>query len=120
MGKLFERVIERRLRHHVEENSFVSGTQFDFMRRRSVEDAITAVVIRTEEMKAQFKYVRFLAEDIQRAFDNTLWPAIMKALAERGVSRNIWRVISDLLNNSEVTYSSRCWTIRRKVNRGCP
>lgn len=63
--KLFERVVEMSLRHHVEENSLVSGTQFGFMKGRSVEDVRAVVVIRTEEMKAHFKYVGFLAVDVR-------------------------------------------------------
>ena len=68
--KLFERVIEKRLRKHLEDNSFFSKYQSGFRKFKSTNDHIFRFSQTIMESFSRGEHVIVALLDVEKAFDN--------------------------------------------------
>ncbi|GJZ04251.1 phosphoenolpyruvate/phosphate translocator 2 isoform 2 [Tanacetum coccineum] len=90
--KLWERVIERRLRRE----TTVSENQFGFMPGRSSVEAIHLIRSLMEKYRERQRDLHFAFLDIEKAYDSVPRELIWKTLIEKGTPRRYIRVIKDM------------------------
>ena len=102
-GKLFEKIIKRRLEHFLDDKNLLPDSQNGFRHSRSTTDNL---VYLTEKMKETLRqkyrgmYCAFF--DIQKAFDRVWHTKLLEKLANLGLSGNIYNTIKDFLHNRKM------------------
>ena len=72
LGKIFESILNDRLRDHLEDNSLITSNQFGFRQQRSTQSVINIITqYLTNNMSRNLKSV-VVTKDIEKAFD-TVW-----------------------------------------------
>lgn len=118
LGKTFERLVEQRLRGHLEANHLLKTTQYGFTPGKDTNDAIEEVLRFAEHSRERHVFGLFL--DIEGAFNNLWWPAILQKCRRLNVSKQIYNVLEDYLCNRSVELEVFGVKITREVDRGCP
>ncbi|GJR80123.1 retrovirus-related pol polyprotein LINE-1 [Tanacetum coccineum] len=90
--KLWERVIERRLRRE----TTVSKNQFGFMLGRSSVEAIHLIRSLMENYRERQRNLHLAFLDLEKAYDSVPRELIWKTLIEKGTPRRYIRVIMDM------------------------
>ncbi|GJU40600.1 putative pre-mRNA-processing factor 6-like [Tanacetum coccineum] len=90
--KLWERVIERRLRRETE----VSENQFGFMPGRSTMEAIHIIRSLMEKYRERQKDLHLAFLDLEKAYDSVLRELIWKTLSDKGTPMRYIKVIQDM------------------------
>jgi len=93
-GKLFEKIIDNRLRNILETSVHdgLSDCQYGFRRGRSTLDAINQVCRFVNEAGTKNK-VAMLTLDIQNAFNSAPWEKILEAMANKGLPAYLCGII---------------------------
>ena len=98
--KLFERVIEKRLRKHLEDTGFLSNYQPGFRKAKSTNDhlfrlsqTVTKSFNRGEQLIASFL-------DVEKAFDNVWHNGLRYKIFQLGLPTKVTRWLSDFLVGS--------------------
>lgn len=76
LGKTFERIINRRLRLHLDMNDLLSNKQFGFRQNRSTEGALNTIIAYLKKNQPHFK-TALVTKDVKQAFD-TVWHVGLK------------------------------------------
>lgn len=118
VGKLFERLLNKRLFATALAPGKISDRQFGFMPGKSVEDAI--VEMRRMVTLSEYKVTAALLFDISGAFDNVWWPLVLKALKDRECPKNIFEVLKSYFEDRRVGISWRGGEVSKRATRGCP
>ncbi|KAI4474516.1 hypothetical protein M0802_015573 [Mischocyttarus mexicanus] len=100
MGKLFERVLYKRLVKCLWGNDKLCGDQFGFRPGKSTLDAIDEVRSGVQMMTGGGRVVIIVSFDIQNSFNTLPWSRIRDAMRELGVPYYLFRVIIDYLSDS--------------------
>ncbi|GJY90157.1 retrovirus-related pol polyprotein LINE-1, partial [Tanacetum coccineum] len=95
--KLWERVIERRLRRETS----VSENQFGFMPGRSAVDAIHLIRSLMEKYRKRQRDLHIAFLDLEKAYDSVLRELIWKTLVNKGTSRRYIKVIRDMYDGAK-------------------
>ncbi|KAL4100866.1 hypothetical protein QTP88_020895 [Uroleucon formosanum] len=103
LGKLLEKILDNRLRQHLDAGGGLHDRQFGFRKGRSTIDALE--MLRTT-VKSDKSKVGILTLDIQNAFNSALWDAILKAIYEKDVPNYLQRIIRSYLENRLLIYES--------------
>ncbi|GJS91806.1 retrovirus-related pol polyprotein LINE-1, partial [Tanacetum coccineum] len=90
--KLWERVIERRLRRETR----VSENQFGFMPRRSTTEAIHLLRSLIEKYRERQRDLHIAFLDLEKAYDSVPRELVWKTLLDKGTPRRYSRVIKDM------------------------
>ena len=102
-GKLFEKIIQRRLEIYLDDNNLLPDCQNGFRHSRSTTDNL---VYLTESMKKALRhkyqgmYCTFF--DIQKAFDRVWHAKLLEKLSLLGLSGHIYNIIKDFLHNRKM------------------
>jgi hypothetical protein len=83
LGKCLEKLISRRLSWYALTKNWISEDQFAFLPDRSAEDALVALTMIISEAFQRKEYCLAIKVDINGAFDNCWWPAILNYLTEQ-------------------------------------
>lgn len=96
LGKLFEKILDTRLRDYLKESGGLDDRQFGFRKGRSTTDALNALrgTVRSSKLK-----VGILTLDIKNAFNSAPWEAIMKSVQEKRVPKYLEQIIGSYLDN---------------------
>ena len=100
--KLWERVVEARLRGEVE----ISEQQYGFMPRKSTTDAIFALRILTEKYRETGKELHCVFVDLEKAYDRVPRDEVWFCMRGSGVSERYVQAVQDMYEGS--TTSVRC------------
>jgi len=105
VGKLFERLIKRRMEKHLQENEDLNDRQFGFRKGRSTVDAVKEVmkvvdVAGTGPLRTR-KLCVVVALDVANAFNTAKWSRIVKALHEKSMPRYLISVLQNYLEGRE-------------------
>ncbi|GJR28853.1 retrovirus-related pol polyprotein LINE-1 [Tanacetum coccineum] len=95
--KLWERVIERRLRRETS----VSENQFGFMPGRSSVEAIHLIRSLMEKYRERQRDLHMAFLDLEKAYDNISRELIWKTLVDKGTSRRYIKAIRDMYNGAK-------------------
>ena len=90
--KLWERVIERRIR----EETMIIENQFGFMQGRSIIEAIDVLRRPMEKYKEWKKDLHMVFIDLEKAYDSITRGIIWDGLKARGISQRYIEVIRDM------------------------
>lgn len=118
IGKLFEKLLMKRLRATSLAPGRVSDRQFGFTPERSTEDAI--VELRRVVSSSEGRYVIALLFDISGAFDNVWWPLVLENFKTRNCPRNIYRVLQNYFESRKVSIAFGDIGVCKQATRGCP
>ncbi|GJS62496.1 retrovirus-related pol polyprotein LINE-1 [Tanacetum coccineum] len=95
--KLWERVIERRLRRE----TTVSENQFGFMPGRSSIEAIHLIRSLMEKYRERQRDLHLAFLDLEKAYDSVPRELIWKTLVDKGTSRRYIKVIKDMYDGAK-------------------
>ncbi|KAK3563366.1 hypothetical protein QTP86_021842, partial [Hemibagrus guttatus] len=94
--KLWERVVEARLRKVVE----ICGQQYGFMPRKSTTDAIFALRILMEKYRDGQRELHCVFVDLEKAYDRVSREELWYCMRKSGVSKKYVRVVQDMYERS--------------------
>lgn len=120
IGKVLDKIITTRVEHRVGQGGGFSECQFGFASGRSTIDAINCVLTEIQRAREVNEYCAMIALDVDGAFDNAWWPAIINELERREVQANLIRLIKSYFKDRTAQVQLPDVAIKRKVERGCP
>ena len=95
--KLFERVIEQRLRSHLEHIGFISKRQSDFRRAKSTDDHLFRLSQSIMESFNKGEHVVAAFLDIEKAFDNVWHNGLQYKIFQQDLPTKMTHWLSDFL-----------------------
>lgn len=121
IGKLFERIIAKRLLEHLErEGNNLASCQFGFRRNRSTLHAVLRVKNIAQDAVARGDVVIAVSLDISNAFNTLPWAAIKEALRFHRVPRYLCEIVGSYLSERSVEYPTRSGWRRHTMSCGVP
>ena len=120
LGKCFEKLVTNRINWHLYSESLLSADQYGFTPQRSSEDALLRLsnLVSRGKMKGLYTILIFL--DIEGAFDNAWWPAILNLLKKMKLAHNVFNVVLDLLRDRSAELFLGATSRTRQPQKGCP
>jgi len=118
-AKLLEKVIDHRLREHLDTNSGLSDRQFGFRCGRSTTDAVNLMMSIAEDSVANHK-TGVLTLDVRNAFNSASWDRIIDALREKDTPVYLCRLIDSYLSERSITYTTSGGQTTVKLSSGVP
>jgi hypothetical protein len=124
-GKLFEKIIVRRLRTHLDSGHALSSRQFGFRPNKSTIDALSCLRGIVERANgrgyARNLYVGVLTLDVKNAFNSAPWPKIRDALRRKEVPLYLQKIIGAYLSNRSINVTLPSGEVRNhEVRCGVP
>ena len=95
--KLFERVIEKRLRKHLEDNGFFSKYQSGFRKSKSTNDHLFRLSQTIMESFNRREHVIAAFLDVEKAFDNVWHNGLRYKIYQLDLPNKLCRWLSDFL-----------------------
>ena len=99
VGKLLERIINKRLTWHLESNSVLASTQTGYRQFRSTEDQLALLTQEIEDAFQEKKKVLAVFFDLSKAFDKVWKEGLLLKLLRAGVHGKMYKWLSDFLFN---------------------
>ena len=99
VGKLLERIINKRLIWHLESNSVLASTQTGYRQFRSTEDQLALLTQDIEDAFQEKKKVLAVFFDLSKAFDKVWKEGLLLKLLRVGVHGKMYKWLSDFLFN---------------------
>ena len=118
IGKTYERIIVNRIQLAYNEAGLESPDQFGFRKGKGVDDAFLRLR-RAIKFNDQ-KYTIAIFIDIEGAFDNLWWPAILLRLAKANCSSHMLNVIKSYFTDRKCIVQNKRKKYVRKMKKGCP
>jgi ribonuclease HI len=97
LGKLYERLVKRRLEFYLEKNNIVPTIQSGFKRGRGCTDNLVKLTSQVKHGIARGQPTLTCMFDIKRAYDSVWLAKLMQKLADVGVSGHMYESIRALL-----------------------
>lgn len=120
IGKVLEKLIINRLKHHLTINKTINEKQYGFRTNTSTENAICDVLNTLKHNRREKKHSLFITLDLKGAFDTVWWPSIRDALRKANCPINIYNILNSYLNDRKTNFTYDGGTITKILERGCP
>lgn len=120
VGKLFEKVLDTRLKAVCEANGLLTTNQYGFRRGRSTVDAISHVMRAVQEGTEARCMVGILLLDVKNAFNSAHWRVIADTLRAKGVPGYLCRILDSYFENRQLHYEAEGRSVRRELTAGVP
>jgi len=121
IGKLYERIIKKRLETHLEQTGGICNEQFGFRNGRSTIDALNRVREVVESAATGLLYKRKLCAmvslDVANAFNSASWVHIEQAMVKKKVTQYLICVLRSYLSDRCLLYGD---SKRRAITSGVP
>lgn len=118
-GKMLEKLFVNRLQWQLGRESSLSPFQYGFTPQRSAEDALFDAMSIVRASLEQKKMVVLVSLDIEGAFDNAWWPAIVEQLRASNVDAEVARLILSYLSERSIKLKYAGQVVCRDTNKGC-
>lgn len=106
VGKLLEKMVHRRLTHHLETVEALPDCFYGFRRHRCTADAIADIATTLEEGKKKSWTTGVVLLDVSRAFDAVRHDKILAALCRCGVTGRTLRYVEAFLRDRTASVSA--------------
>ena len=120
LGKLYEKVVNRRLQHLADVHSWFSPSQHGFVSGKSTISALNSFVDSIQQGFSLRAYTGCVLLDIQGAFDHACHANLVIALNNKGCPSNLVKLISSFLTNRSAVFHLHGVTLTIPVTKGCP
>ncbi|KAI4474908.1 hypothetical protein M0802_015387 [Mischocyttarus mexicanus] len=126
MGKLFKRIIYKRLGKYLWGNGKLCGDQFGFRPGKSTIDAIYEVRRSVQTMTGSGRVVIMVSLDISNAFNSLPWPKIRDAMLELGVPSYILKLVISYLSDRKLVFPGNivflwtCFPVEHRLRWSAP
>jgi hypothetical protein len=124
LGKLFEKIILKRLIKFAEGDNGLSEKQFGFRKGKSTLEAILTVTKRAKiaqgKKKGGNRFCGIITLDVKNAFNSASWRAIAGALYRLGIPERLFTVLGNYFTNRVLIYETEVGQERMKVSAGVP
>ena len=117
-GKVLEKLIVGRLKHHLAKTSPLHPLQFGFSCSKSTTDALLSLTKKVQTQNPRHE-TAIVSLDIKAAFDSLWWPSILKALKDRNTHTNIVNLIHSYLSHRSASISYAGCTSHKNTTLGC-
>lgn len=97
--KTFERLVNARLIHVLEQNKKIDPFQCGFREHRSTTDQLVRLETQIREAHAKNQFCLSVFFDLEKAYDTTWRYGILQDLAACGIGGNMYRCIRDFLSS---------------------
>ena len=123
LGKLLEKVINRRLLSFLEDNNVLSQIQTGYTKHRSTEDQLALIAQEIENAFQEKKKVVAVLFDLTKAFDKVWREGLLPKVLQSRVSRRMYKWIRCLLQDGSARvkldgYMSESVRMREGVPQG--
>ena len=121
LGKLFEKLLHKRMVKFCEKEKILTSTQYGFRSKRSCVDAISTVTeyIRTEIDRKSIGQICFI--DLQKAFDTLDHNILLNKIEKYGFRGPIYHIVKNYLDNRWQFVASDCSiSSKRRICTGVP
>lgn len=118
IGKAYERIIVDRIQQKYKDRNLESERQFGFRKNKSTEDAF--MYLRNEITNSDRKYIVGLFIDIEGAFDNLWWQAILTRIRKTECSSTLYDTMKSYFKNRRTIVKTKFDIIERMMERRCP
>lgn len=104
IGKLFEKLLTRRLRAHITASGHAMKSQYGFRAGKSTVDAMARIrsIYQTANGRATKWYVGMLTLDVKNAFNSAPWAGIRNALSKIGTPTYLQRILKSYLSERSI------------------
>ncbi|KAL4104668.1 hypothetical protein QTP88_019950 [Uroleucon formosanum] len=103
-GKLFEKLLDNRIREHLEAKNGLADTQYGFRKGRSTIHAVHKLMSIVNNCGKDVR-VGVLTLDIKNAFNSASWNIIMREAYEKDIPPYLCRVLDDYLRNRKLQHN---------------
>lgn len=118
ISKVYEKIITKRISRVYEESGLSSPQQYGFKKGLSTEDALWDF---KESLRTTGnKYAVVVFADIEGAFDNLWWPAVLARLAAANCSSTLMGIMKSYFSKRRAKIIGMFEFEKRKVRQGCP
>ena len=107
LGKLMERIVNRRLQWYLEQNDMISNEQAGFRQFRCTEDQVTYISQLIEDGYQEKKHTVTIWVDMEKAFDKVWTKGLLLKLKRARISHNMLSWIKDYLTNRKARVQSQ-------------
>lgn len=117
LGKTVEKLIVGRLQWHLLPT--LSPKQYGFTPQRGTDDALYDLMRHVRAEVSAKKSAIVVSLDIEGAFDNAWWPALLNRLAAKRCPGNLYRAVNSYLSDRKVLVNYAGATSERGTTKGC-
>jgi len=121
-GKLFEKIVDNRIREIMESDTpcGLSGNQFGFRSKRSTTDALAVVCKAAKDCGSRGK-IGMLSLDVQNAFNSAPWEKILEAMVVKDLPTYLCQLVDNCLwDRTLYTQDSSGTKIPMQLSSGVP
>ncbi|CAK1589382.1 unnamed protein product [Parnassius mnemosyne] len=119
LGKILEKLFTNRVQWQLGKDERMNQRQYGFTPQRSTEDALYDTITLIKNGLKKKEIVILVSLDIEGAFDNAWWPAIITELRNKQVEPTMLKLIISYLSDREINLNYANENITLKTNKGC-
>lgn len=105
LGKLLERLIQKRLEYHIETNKYLQSFQHGFRPSQGTDDILLRLHSKIRDTLSNKKYCGVVYVDLKGAFDRVWRHGLMYKIARIGISGNMLKWLESYLEDRNITVS---------------
>lgn len=117
LGKILEKMLIKRLRWYILPGA--SQNQYGFTPQRSTEDSLYTLMQTIQDRLKKKQLIALVSLDIEGAFDNAWWPAIVCELAGTKCPPNLRRMVDSYLTCRRVRVRYAGAEYQSETTKGC-
>ena len=114
---MYEKVIVERILQTYKEQGLERPNQFGFRKGKGADDVF--IHLRNAVKYNDKKYTLVIFVDIEGAFDNIWWPAVLARVADTNYSSRIFNIVRNYFKHRKVTIESVSKQYSRRMQKGC-
>ncbi|CAK1579579.1 unnamed protein product [Parnassius mnemosyne] len=119
LGKGLEKLFVNRMTWQIGSENKMSGRQYGFVSQRGTEDALCDALEVVRQGLKNSEIVVIVSIDIEGAFDNAWWPAMINELDKKKVDKSVCRLIGSYLTDRQIKLTYAGSEIIKQTNKGC-
>ncbi|GIY21770.1 probable RNA-directed DNA polymerase from transposon BS [Caerostris darwini] len=115
-GKLFDKIISRRMSYYLELSGFISSNQFGFRQQKSTITAFQNIKNYIDQASTNGNIVCIISLDFKNAFNSVNWSILKGKIIKLPIPSYLKNIILDFLNNRSIKNGD----LEMKYNLGVP